>query len=92
MTENTPYASRKLIRAMRKSIIAEICHPFEGEMRSQNGVVQGPDGARLEASQIVDMNWLNENIDGTLPSWDELTENAKRAVIANGLPLADDME
>ena len=36
------------------------------------------------------MNWLNDNIEGTIPSFDELTEKAQMTVKANGIPLLGD--
>ena len=90
--DNIPYSTRKMIEGLRRLITADSINPFEGELRSQSSVVKEADSARLSNSDIINMNWLNDNIEGTIPSFDELTEKAQMAVKANGIPLLTESE
>ena len=33
------------------------------------------------------MNWLNDNVVGSIPKFEELTEAAQETVKANGMPI-----
>ncbi|MBP5180371.1 MAG: BMP family ABC transporter substrate-binding protein, partial [Clostridiales bacterium] len=77
----------KLISMMRKGITADIINPFEGELYSQEGLIKSALSPRLDNEQIINMDWLCSNVAGAIPTFDELTEPAKKAVLANGLPI-----
>ncbi|MCR5202195.1 MAG: BMP family ABC transporter substrate-binding protein [Lachnospiraceae bacterium] len=71
------YQTKKLISFFKNAIIGGGIDPFSGELRSTTGVVMESTedsksgfSATLESltqGQIASMNWLNENIDGSLP-------------------------
>lgn len=88
------YETRKLIKAMKKTITLDICTPFDGELWGQDGIITGPDSGRLTNEEIVKMNWLNDNVVGRIPSFDDLTEAAQKVVKSCGMPIlwADDTE
>jgi len=46
-------------------------NPFGGELHSQNGVVQIEGFPPLPSTQIVEMNWLADNVVGTIPQLDD---------------------
>jgi len=85
--DNIPYSTRKLIGGLRRCITADSIHPFEGELRSQTSIIKEMDTPRLSNSDIINMNWLNDNIEGSIPSFNELTETAQKTVKANGIPI-----
>ena len=73
---NLPYQTAKLLSFMKNSIINGELDPFSGELHSRDGVVQGgnstsnvlaKDLEKMTTAKIIEMNWLNENIDGDLP-------------------------
>lgn len=82
-----PYCTTKLISAMKKSITSDVCNPFDGELRSQDGIIKPDDSPRLTNEEIIDMNWLNDNVVGSIPKFEELTESAQETVKANGMPI-----
>ena len=90
--DNIPYSTRKMIEGLRRCITADTINPFEGELRSQTSVIKEADSPRLSNSDIINMNWLNDNIEGTIPSFEELTEKAQMTVKANGIPLLTESE
>ncbi|MCR5527857.1 MAG: BMP family ABC transporter substrate-binding protein [Saccharofermentans sp.] len=82
-----PYCTAKLISAMKKSITSDVCNPFDGELRSQFGIIKPEDSPRLTNEEIINMNWLNDNVVGSIPRFEELTEAAQETVKANGMPI-----
>ena len=72
------YPTRKLLSFFRTAILSGTVDPFSGELHGQDGVIQEDGGGQrtaalpkmtsLPVGKIVNMNWLNENIDGTLPA------------------------
>lgn len=82
-----PYSTRKLISAIKKTITEDLCNPFDGELWSQEGLIKGADSPRLTNDEIISMNWLCDNVVGTIPAFDELNEQAQKIVKANGMPI-----
>ena len=55
-------------------VLPELHHavvPFGGELHSQSGVVQIEGFPPLPSTQIVEMNWLADNVVGTIPQLDD---------------------
>lgn len=85
--DTIPYSTNKLVKAIQKTITADLCNPFDGELRSQDGLIKPSDSPRLSNEEIINMNWLNDNVIGSIPGFDELTEKAQQTVRANGMPI-----
>ncbi len=86
--ENISYSTRKIMNAIKKIITADLCNPFDGELWSQDGIIKEAGTPRLSNEEIINMNWLADNVIGTIPAFDELTESAQMTVKANGIPLS----
>ena len=82
-----PYSTVKLVSVMRKAITDDVFNPFEGELRSQEGIVKEALSQKLSNEDIINMNWLCDNVVGSIPTFDELTESAQKTVMANGMPI-----
>lgn len=87
LTGNIPFSVTNLYSALKKGIISGTFTPFDGELHSQNGLVKAANDPALSADEIVNMNWLNENVIGRVPELDELTDTAKKAVRANSFHM-----
>ena len=85
--ENIPYSTRKLLTAIRKVITADVCNPFDGELWSQNGLIKESSAPRLTNEEIINMNWLSDNVVGSIPAFEEITEYAQKTVKANGMHI-----
>ena len=59
--------------------------PFEGELRDQDGVLRCDADRRLTPAEILCMDYLADNIVGTLPAMDELIESARPLVRLQGI-------
>ena len=79
-----PYAART-INHFREQIRDGSFSPFEGELRDQNGILRCEADRRLTPAEILCMDYLADNIVGTLPGTDELIESARPLVRLQGI-------
>lgn len=84
-SEKVPPSTRKLADLLQDSIRADLCHPFRGKLYTQDG--REIDGD-LSPEQIINMDWLVENVEGSIPVYDELTEMGKATVDMVGVEPA----
>ncbi|MBQ4252866.1 MAG: hypothetical protein II704_07455, partial [Erysipelotrichaceae bacterium] len=86
LSAKLPAATLKTLRFYRDSIISGSYRIFDGELRSQRGEIISSEDQGLSNEQIVTMDWLNENIIGDLPQYDQLDEAGKRICDVCGIP------
>ena len=89
LSKNLPYYSVKMIDIYRRALINGTFHPFDGELHSQTGIVRGPGEAPLTNEEIVAMDWLNDNVVGRVPAFEELTVAGQRAAKVSGIRLEE---
>lgn len=75
----------KLIHLLRQSIRQGSFDPFVGPLTSQNGILQVKAGQQLTPVEIITMDWLCENIVGSIPSLDDLVPEAHQIVYLQGI-------
>ena len=80
----SPY-TRQLVNTLRSDIINGSFNPFDGELRSQEGLIRLADDRQLTSLEIIQMDWLCENIVGEIPVIDSLKEEAKTTVKVSGV-------
>ncbi len=85
LSDELPMYTRQLVNLLRSDIINGSFNPFDGELRSQEGIVKKEDDAALTSLDIIEMDWLNENIIGEIPVIDNLKDEAKTAVKVGGV-------
>ncbi len=85
--DELPFGTKKLVSLLRKVITTDTFNPFEGDLISQEGPIKRPFTPKLANEDIINMSWLNDNVIGTLPSFEELTDLAQATVKANGMPI-----
>ncbi|MBQ6289029.1 MAG: BMP family ABC transporter substrate-binding protein [Clostridia bacterium] len=78
-----PYAAR-VIHHFREQIREGSFTPFEGELRDQSGTLRCDADRRLTPAEILCMDYLADNIIGTLPDTEELIESARPLVRLQG--------
>lgn len=80
-----PIGLKRLAGLLKASVSAELFNPFSGILYSQEGVVsESPDNV-LSPEEIMTMDWLAENIIGTIPTKQELTEQAAPVINQQGV-------
>ncbi len=78
------YAART-VNHFREQLREGSFSPFEGELRDQNGILRCEADRRLTPAEILCMDYLADNIVGTLPDTDELIETARPLVRLQGI-------
>ena len=79
-SDNLPDSARRLAALLKDSIRRGVCDPFRGPLYAQGGRVVARKGETLELGEIIDMSWLNENVQGSLPAYEELDDTGKDTV------------
>ncbi len=87
-----PPRTRQLVSLLKQAMSDGMFHPFSGEIASQDGTVHSSDENGITPKEIVMMDWLVDNIKGKIPTIEELKENAKPVVRAQGVSKAKDGE
>ncbi len=85
LSQNLPYASRKVVLALRRIVATDAAAPFEGEIHTQTGMLKGPDSPTLSDREIITMDWLCDNIIGEIPETWELDDSIKKTVKVSGV-------
>ncbi|WP_274941629.1 BMP family ABC transporter substrate-binding protein [Chordicoccus furentiruminis] len=88
-SEKLSYYSRKLMRTLKGAVIAGTLNPFDGELRSQQGVIKTADAPRLTNEEIITMDWLNDNVIGAIPTMEELRDTARITVSVSGVQAVE---
>ena len=85
-SDKLPDSAQKLAAILRDGICSGNCHPFRGPLYAQGGrqIIGASD--TLSTEDIINMDWLVDNIVGSIPTYDELSEAAKATVGIVGVP------
>ena len=86
-SDKVPPATRKLAALLQESIRSGACNPFLGPLYTQNGRVLEND-ALLTPEQIINMDYLMENVVGAIPRYEDLSEIGKATVDMVGVAPA----
>ena len=87
-TSQLPVPSRRYADFFRDSFIHNSITPFITPFNTQDGTVIGENQKTLSLDQIIEMDYLAENVIGSIPAYDELTEMGKATVDSAGVELA----
>ena len=80
-----PVATKRLVNVLKESICNGSFSVFEGELYSQDGVVQPDPEVKLKPEEVASIDWLAENIIGEIPETEGLTESAIPVVAQQGV-------
>lgn len=84
-SKRIPPETAKLIDIMKQAIKSGTYHPFSGPLMDQNGTIRLPESEVLRPDEILKMDWLAENVIGSIPVMDDLKESAKPVVELRGI-------
>ncbi len=87
LSRSIPEGVKKLISLMTDSIRTGAFQPFSGKFASRDGAVHDFTQRSITPEELITMDWLVENVDGSLPLLESLTENAKALVNLQGIGL-----
>ena len=86
-SDKVPPATRRLAALLGESIRSGACNPFLGPLYTQSGKVLEND-ALLTPEQIINMDYLMENVVGAIPRYEDLSELGKATVDMVGVAPA----
>ena len=81
-------ASRRFAEFLQESITRNVCTPFLTPIYTQSGDVIGKGQKSLSLDQIISMDYLVENVVGSIPQYDELSPMGKATVDTAGVESA----
>lgn len=84
-SSSLPVGTKKLVELMKHSISTGLFHPFAGPLTDQNGEIRCDETDLLKPEDIMTMDWLVDNVVGSIPNIDDLMEEAKPVVQLRGL-------
>ncbi len=77
--------SKHLAQLLRQGIIDNHIDPFESRMVDQAGNVRSNEERSFTAEEIMNMDWLLENVEGQIPSFDEILPVSQQLVRLLGI-------
>lgn len=86
-SDKLPPAVMRLVEILQESIRAGACDPFRGPLYAQEGKVLDADNT-LRPEQIINMEYLMENVVGAIPAYDQLSDLGKATVDTVGVGRA----
>ena len=84
-SRNLPIGTKRLIELLKKTIMNGEFNLFSGILYSQNGIVQPDPNHILTPDELINMDWLAENVIGHIPTKDELLESAIPVYLQQGI-------
>ena len=85
LSDKLPEGVRSLAEILRKGLTQGQLDPFGRKIIAQDGSVKN-DGSRLmDPDELLKMDWLCENVVGTIPAFDELLPHAQQMVRELGI-------
>jgi basic membrane lipoprotein Med (substrate-binding protein (PBP1-ABC) superfamily) len=84
-SQHIPAGTKQLIDLIKREISSGQFHPFSGEIYSQDGTLRNTTGTAMQEQQIGSMDWLLDNVCGSFPDYETLTDEAKRIVKLQGV-------
>lgn len=84
-SRHLPVGTRRLVELLKATICSEAYNPFSGILYSQDGIIQSDPEASMQPEEIMTMDWLVENVIGSIPTKEELTEQAEPVIKQQGV-------
>lgn len=84
-SNSLPRGTAKLVEFVKEHIVSGEFHPFQGPLADQEGHEKCGENSVIKPEDIITMDWLVDNVVGTIPSIDDLTEEAKPVVLLRGI-------
>lgn len=84
-SKHVPTGVRRLIDHIKSDICEGDVVPFFGDIYDQNGNQKNKDRQEMSPTDIMNMDWLCENVVGKIPEMDSLVDKAKTVVELKGV-------
>ncbi len=91
-SDDISYYSDKMLQLFRAGLLSGQVSPFRGELREQNGDSRKPENGELSSSEIILMDWLNDNIIGSIPKREELIDSIQGTLAKSGILISEQQQ
>ena len=91
-SNHLPVGTARLVNLMKRLIKDGTVSPFYGKLYSQNGVVRDDEDGEMSPEEIMKMDWLADIVVGSIPTLDELVEDARDVVTFQGVNTPENLE
>jgi len=85
MTKALPAGVEVLAQMLKRDMINGSIDPFYRQITSQDGVERNDGHTYLTPDQLLRMDWLCENVDGSIPAYEKLSEKSRKIVRLQGI-------
>ncbi len=85
LSDRLPEGLRVLAECLRQALKNDTLHPFYRKIVAQDGTVKNDGSRNLYADELLRMDWLCENVIGSIPTFDEIIPAAQPLVREQGI-------
>ena len=85
LSDSLPDGVRSLAQLLHGGLVRGEIDPFRTRILDQNGVCRCDGKTGFTPEELMRMNWLCDNVDGTIPSFEELLPGSREMVRLLGL-------
>lgn len=91
-SKQLPVGTSRLANLMKKLVVDGTVTPFYGKLYSQEGVIREDEDGEMKPEEIMKMDWLCENVVGTIPKTSDLIDDAHDVVAMQGVDTPESLE
>lgn len=84
-SKHLPIGTLRLVNLLKDTISRGDFMPFSGDLYSQSGLLHSSEDQLLNSEQIISMDYLVDNVVGSLPRFEELNASGQELVEYQGL-------
>jgi len=85
-SKNLPNGVRKLAELLETTICSGVYNPFCGPITLQSGELIDSEGKGLSLEEVITMDWLLGNVEGSIPEYEKLDDEGRATVESAGAP------
>ena len=85
LSEDLPDGIQSLAKMLMRGISTDFIHPFRTRITDQSGELRNDGSRDFTVEELMQMNWLCDNVDGRIPAFDELIPESRDTVRLLGL-------
>lgn len=89
LSEHLPDGVRHLAQILRNGLRSGTLDPFARKIIAQDGSVKNDGTQRFNADEILRMDWLCQNVEGSIPAFDDILPLSQRMVRELGVYSKD---
>jgi len=90
LSPDLPEGLRILTETLKKNIMDGTLDPFKRKILDQQGNVRNDGEKVFTPSELMHMDWLCENVEGSFPKYEELVPIARPMVDILGISISKD--